>query len=156
MAELKSALESSGFVNVKTYIQSGNVVLQTTATKGQVQEAIKTMINERFGLDVEVFVLTLKELEVALHHNPFGGECAPTKVYVTFLYDVPNEALVENLKAVDHGAESFEVNHNVLYFYVPDGMANAKMSNNYFEKKLKIVATGRNLNTVGKMIALAQ
>ena len=156
MAELRSALISAGFEQVSTYIQSGNIILRSNSKKQQVRDAIKELIDHQFGVKTEAFVLTLTELETALRYHPFDSSCEPNKVFVTFLSDIPGEDLLENLKKADHGAEAFEVNNKVLYFHVPDGMAKAKMNNNYFEQKLKVVATGRNLNTVRKLIELAK
>ncbi len=155
MAALKSSLESAGFEAVKTYIQSGNMLLQSSFDKTTVKNKISDLILSTFGLQIEVFVLELKNLENALHQNPFGADLAPNRVFVTLLSAVPDKQLVTQLKNVDHGTELFEVKADILYFYVPDGMAKSKMTNNYFEKKLKVIATGRNLNTIRKMIELA-
>lgn len=156
MAELRSALTTEGFEQVSTYIQSGNIVLRSSAIKQGVKENVRALIADKFGLDLEVFVLELEELEAALHQNPFPEEYAPSRVFITLLSAAPAAGLLEQLYSIDHGAEVFRVKDKVLYFYLPEGMAKSKMNNNYFEKELKVRATGRNLNTVRKMIELAR
>lgn len=156
MADLRSGLGAAGFEDVRTYIQSGNIVLRSSAKKQAVKEKVRALIADQFGLDIEVFVLELEELEAALQHAPFSDEYAPARVFITLLSAVPDAGLLDQLYSVDHGAETFCVKDKVLYFYPPEGMAKSKMNNNYFEKKLKVRATGRNLNTVRKMIELAR
>lgn len=154
MAKLKTSLLAAGLEDVSTYIQSGNIVLQSNLDNVKLQEKVKGLIQKDFSLDVEVFVLSVAELQAALDQNPFPVNAEPNKVFITFLSESPDGQMLQDLQHVDHGVETFEVKGAVLYFYLPDGMAKSKMSNNYFEKKLKVTATGRNLNTVRKMLAL--
>lgn len=156
MQALKDALQEAGFGEVKTYIQSGNLLLNSQLKADELGRQIKALIAEVFQLDIEVFVRSREALQQALDQCPYGEDCAPNKVFVTFLDREPEKALLEALQAIDHKGEVFAVRGVVLYFYLPEGMAKSKMSNNYFESRLKLKATGRNVNTVKKMLELAE
>lgn len=156
MAELKKVLEGNSFENVVTYIQSGNVLVKSHLEKKAVLKKIQELIYEHFGFNIHVFVFTLDEVENALRNNPFPNDAEPNKVYITFLDRIPDVALVNNLKAIDFGKDVFKIIDDILYFHLPSGMANSKLTNNFFEKKWKVTATGRNLNTIHKIIDLAK
>ncbi len=155
MQELKAALQAAGFEEVQSYIQSGNLVLKSRSKAPAVRLQIKELIATEFNLAIEVFVKNRDFVQQALVHCPYGPECAPNRVFITFLDRKPDAALLEALQSVDHKEEVFAVWEDVLYFYLPEGMAKAKMGNPYFESKLKLKATGRNVNTINKMLELA-
>jgi uncharacterized protein (DUF1697 family) len=154
MAALKEALFYSGFEDVQTYIQSGNVILLSPEGIEAVKTKVYKLLQEKFSLDVEVFVFTMPQLQSALDKMPFPKDLPGNRVFITFLSEVPDTALVADLAALDHGAEVYYLDGNVLYFYLPDGMAKSKMNNNYFERKLGLAATGRNVNTVRKLLSM--
>jgi len=155
MQELKAALQEAGFEEVQSYIQSGNLVLKSGLKAPAVTRQIKALITTEFNLDVEVFVKSRAQVQQALEHCPYGAECPPSRVFITFLDRKPDAALLEALQAIDHKEEVFAVWEEVLYFYLPEGMAKSKMGNPYFETKLKLKGTGRNVNTVRKMLELS-
>lgn len=152
MEELKKQLSAVGFQNVFTYIQSGNIVLDAAYGKEETELKISEVITKEFQLSIPVFILSSEDLKQALENNPFSFETEPNKLFFTFIKGEIDAELLEKLRQQDHGREVFRLKDNVLYFYLPEGMAKSIMNNNYFEKKLKITATGRNLNTVRKMI----
>ena len=154
MDALKQALLTHGFTKVSTYIQSGNIVVQTPLDKTAAQKQFEAVLLNQFQVNVPVFILLLSDLENAVANNPFPATAEPNKVFFTFLDTVPNTTLVEKLQTIDFGNEVFHVQNKILYFYVPNGMGKSKMNNNFFEKKLNVTATGRNLNTILKLIAL--
>lgn len=156
MTDLKQYLSSGGFEKVTTYIQSGNIVVQSNLKKTEAEKKIREIILKHFELSISVFVLSADEVEQALKNNPFATDVEPNKVFFTFLNAVPDEVLVDKLSTIDFGKEKFKLIDKLLFFYVPEGMGKSKMNNNFFEKKLKVIATGRNLNTVKKMLELAQ
>jgi len=156
MAELKQFLTDEGFGNVVTYIQSGNLVVESPLKRDEAGQKIKQLIMTHFGWDISVFVLTLKQMQQALQNNPFPDTAEPNRVFVTFLDKVPDAGIAAALAQTDFGPDVFEIINDILYFHLPGGMAQSKMTNNFFEKKLKVTATGRNLNTVRKMIELAK
>lgn len=156
MAVLKEILTGEGFGNVVTYIQSGNIVLESGKERDEVGQKIRKLISDHFGWDIRVFVLTLQQVQEALYNNPFPETAEPNRVFITFLDNEPDAAALELLSGTDFGSDDFKITEGVLYFHLPNGMAQSKMTNNFFEKKLKVTATGRNLNTVRKMIELAK
>ncbi|KGE13417.1 DUF1697 domain-containing protein [Sphingobacterium deserti] len=156
MAELRQELQVAGFSNVITYIQSGNILLKSLEPADIVAGKVKVLIEDKFGLTLEVFVLDRSFLQKALDKIPIKGKLAPNHLFITVLNKEPDKALLEKVKAIDHADETFDIVENILYFYLPNGAARAKMSNNYFEKKLHVIATGRNLNTYQKLLELAE
>lgn len=154
MFDLKLLLLNNGFQEAVTYIQSGNVILKSEASSIQTQKTIQELLTAHFALSIPVFVLTIDEIKAALANNPFTNESPANRVFITFMNEAPNKALVNALSIVDFGKDRFHIQQRVLYFYLPEGMAKSKMTNTFFEKKLKIVATGRNLNTIQKIIEL--
>lgn len=91
-------------------------------------------------------------METALKNNPFTDNIEPNKLFFTFL----NEDPAADLEKIDFANDQFKVIDKVLYFYLPNGMSNSKLNNNFFEKKLNVISTGRNLNTIHKLIDLAK
>lgn len=156
MADLRTYLAAAGFSGVQTYIQSGNIILRSGDSPDRLQAQVKQLILEQFGCTVEVFAVTPQQVEQLLHAIPWQQEMSPSRLFITWLDSTPSPELLASLQAIDHGNEQFEVQGNVLYFYLPDGMAKAKMNNSYFEKKLKVTGTGRNLNTFSKLLELAR
>ena len=155
MVELKSHLGELHFRNISTYVQSGNVLFEyektdTADLARQVQEKIK----EKYGFEVVVFIKTLEDLEVVLENNPFRDEDL-TRLYVTFLSQEPDPALLQTLNTIDHHPEEFVLQGKDVYFFSPHGYGKAKMNNNFFENKLKVAATTRNWKTVNKLVELA-
>lgn len=156
MSDLKECLSAIDFMSVQTYIQSGNIILKSRLDKEKVQNEIANLIEKHFSLKIPVFVFTIDEIENSLKNNPFSDDLPGNKVFFTFLNQIPKRDLISLLSEIDFGNEEFKIIENVLYFYLPEGMAKSKMNNNFFEKKLDVIATGRNVNTVSKMIELSK
>jgi len=156
MAVLKAVLIDNGFKNVTTYIQSGNIILSSDLEKDVVATKVQQLIHDHFQLQIAVFCLDLQEMEFALKNNPFTDNIEPNKLFFTFLNEEPAVDLLADLEKIDFATDQFKVIDKVLYFYLPNGMSNSKLNNNFFEKKLKVTATGRNLNTIHKLIDLAK
>ena len=156
MAILKDVLIDNNFQNVTTYIQSGNIVLTSDLSKDAVATKIQELIYDHFQLQIAVFCLDLQEMETALENNPFIENIEPNKLFFTFLNEEPAADLLANLEKIDFATDQFKVIDKVLYFYLPKGLATSKLNNIFFEKKLKVIATGRNLNTINKLLQLAK
>ncbi|MBK6967466.1 MAG: DUF1697 domain-containing protein [Bacteroidales bacterium] len=154
MAELVQALSDSGVSNVRTYIQSGNVVFESgTDIPFIVEKLIQDKIRERFGLEVPVQVLKRSELVYVSNHNPFINDRAlpVDKLHLTFLNAIPDPALVSKAGAGSFLPDEFIVSGNAVFVYCPDGYGRTKLTNTFFEKKLKVSATTRNWATVKKL-----
>ncbi|MGZ7119040.1 MAG: DUF1697 domain-containing protein [Methanobacterium sp.] len=158
MADLVKTLESSGFENIKTYLQSGNVIFKcNSADTEKIAEDIKRKISQTFGLSINVIVRRDEELENIINSNPFikNPEIERNKLHVTFLNEKPDKENISNLDINKGKNEEFEVNNKEIYLYLPNGYARTKLTNNLWEKKFNTIATTRNWKTVNKLLELA-
>ena len=158
MAELKTMYEELGFKNVQTYIQSGNVLFQTKKTTPEkLSEKVEKKIKALFGFDVKVLHLTIEDIERIIQENPFKKEAEnEERVYVAFLISQPeSEERLQKLLALDHSPDKFIVTKNAIYIYCQH-YGTTKISNNFFEAKLKLAATTRNWKTTVKLRDLAK
>ncbi|MFC5270843.1 DUF1697 domain-containing protein [Adhaeribacter terreus] len=157
MPELKAMFEELGFTNVRTYIQSGNVVFESE-TSEDLESKISAKIQEQFGFEVSVICRTSAEMKQVIARNPFekmvGFE--PEKLYITFLQQTPSAEKLEALQAFTFEPEMYTVSGKEIYVYCFNGYGNTKLENAFFEKKLKVAATTRNWRTVNKLIEMSQ
>ena len=152
MAELRDLLNDLKFENVQTYIQSGNIVLNSDVSKIAVIEKVKKGIASKFGYDVPVLARTIDEWEAAIANNPYPTENHKI-VSFTLLNEVPTEKMIEVNITND---DVYTIVNDMVYMYCPDGFGSTKLTNNLFEKKLKVTATSRNLRTTLKLLELAK
>lgn len=158
MAELREQLKSCGFENVETYIQSGNILFDSTETDlTKLQEKISEQIKSDYGFDVETLVLNPEQLKFWTDNNPFviRGDCDLSKTYYTMLKEEPSDERLAILNEVSFPPEEFVVSGKIVYLYMPDGAGRAKLSNNLIESKLRVPATTRNHKTMLKLYELA-
>ena len=158
MAELKSLYVSLDFENVLTYIQSGNVVFNSTENdESKLTNQISDKILEVFGFDVKVIIRTKNDWVKVIENNPFIKRSGidPKKLHVTFLSQEPSEINQDELDKVKHDTEEYVVMGEEIYFYCPEGYGRTKLSNNFLERKVKVTATTRNWNTVNKLLEIA-
>lgn len=158
MVELAQVFVESGAGNVRTYIQSGNVVFTAAAavTKG-IGAAVAGLIEKRFGLRVPVVVRSAGEMEGVLAGNPFlrkGAEVAT--LHVAFLADRPEARRVAALDANRSPGDSFAVAGREIYLHLPNGVARTKLTNDYFDRALGTVSTVRNWRTVETLAGMAK
>lgn len=154
MADLKKLYQSLGFENVQTYIQSGNIVFESKETSViELQTIIFDAIQKHYGFEVPNIILKPEEVEVALKNNPFKEI---EKMYFTFLAEEPTKENIKKLYTYSFDEEYYELIDKVIYFHCPNGAGRAKMSNNFFENKLRVMATSRNLNTTKKLLEMAK
>lgn len=159
MTDLNTLFQALGFNNVKTYIQSGNVVFdyETTDTT-KIADKIKLKINETFCYEVETIIRTEEELINIINNNPFIKEdnIEVDKLYVTLLSNLPQQTLLDSLELKKEEDEKFAILGRTIYLYCPNGYGNTKLNNTMFEKKLKTVATTRNLKTINKLLEMVK
>ncbi|MHC8948812.1 DUF1697 domain-containing protein [Sphingobacterium hungaricum] len=155
MADLQKALSDAGFEHVKTYIQSGNILLDSIYSKTEIANRFAQLLEDKFQIKVPLFIYTTEELKKISHENPFKKDLEPNKVFLAFLEARPLDELAKKLDAINHGEEQYVLRDKVLYFYLPEGMGKAKLTVNYFEKKLAVLGTARNLNTIEKILSLS-
>jgi uncharacterized protein (DUF1697 family) len=154
MAELRSLYESLGFRGVRTYLQSGNVVFQNRADATAARTAIEREVKERLGLDVVVIIRTAEELSRVVKGRPFVGK-DDGKVYVTFLSAEPSDFPASVVEGARRGSEALELSGREVYLFLPNGYGTTKLTNGFFEKKLKVSATTRNWRTVSALLSMA-
>lgn len=157
MDALKSMLEKCGFQNVQTYIQSGNVLLESDdENPNSIGFTIKQEIVKQFGYDVPVIVLSKADLEKCLTNNPFFKEknVDTKKLYVAFISKELNSTALNELKISQFKPDEAFVDGNKIYMKLETGAGNTKLTQKYIEKKLNVTATSRNWNTVNKLIEL--
>jgi uncharacterized protein (DUF1697 family) len=147
MAALREAFEQLGHADVRTYIQSGNVVFDATGSAARVRAAIEHAIDDAFGLDVTVLLRTPADLAKVVAQNPYGPDA-----YVTFLDGAPDRKRVAALDPAPFAPDEFRVIGQEVYVRCPNGYGRTKINNTFFEKKLATRATTRNWRTVDTLL----
>ncbi|MCZ3365796.1 MULTISPECIES: DUF1697 domain-containing protein [Methanobacterium] len=158
MADLVKTLESLGFKNVKTYLQSGNVIFEHDSSDiMEIAGSIERKISQTFPFYVDVIIRTKDELENIVKGNPFIKEpdIELDKLHVTFLADIPDQKAVLNLDVNVAENEKFEIIGREVYLYCPNGYSRTKLKNDVFERKLNTTATTRNWKTTNKLFELS-
>ena len=158
MDALRGLFESLQFKKVKTYIQSGNVVFQDKSTDSEVLQArIAKKILDEFSFIVPVIVKSKDELASIVKNNPFiskeGTDIA--KLHVTFLSAEPNKDDIKKNREGEYGPDEFIISGQTIYLHCPNTYGDTKLSNTFFEKKLKVTATTRNWKTVNELLKIA-
>ncbi len=159
MADLKSLCEELGYANVRTYLQSGNVVFDSgNPDAGAHAAAMEAQIFRSFGFSASVLVRTPQELKHTIEDNPFlhGRMEDPARLHVTFLKGVPAPVRLGNLRVPEGDTDEYAVGEREIYLFCPNGYGRTKLSNTYFERKLDLTATTRNWNTVTALFAMAE
>jgi len=155
MADLRELLIKSGFENVKTYIQSGNVILQSSENNlRNIEDKIKTSILKHFGFEVSVLVKTRQDLKRVFNASPFSEE-KKQKSYFMMLHEAPDNELVKIASEKVYEGEEYEIIKDCIYFFCAKGYGQAKFNTNFFERKLQTFATSRNYNTMVKLLSLS-
>jgi uncharacterized protein (DUF1697 family) len=156
MPALREALTEAGFDDVRTYLQSGNVVLSSRAAPATVARKCEAAIAERFGLDIAVVVRTRDELAQVVKRNPLGKVAKDPKRYqVSFLDRKLDAKVVEKLAALAAGGEQLVADGRELYAWHPSGVARSKLWAALAGRGLGVTATARNWTTVTKLLELA-
>lgn len=151
MEKLKKAFEKNGFDNVKTYIQSGNVLFESTLkSAAQVDNLVQELILKEFGFEVPVTVIEYEEVDAIIQNNPYLEKHGLDSAFfhVTILSAPPKKELLKQIVETQYLPDQFAIHNNIVYLYCPTGYGRTKLSNNFFEKKLKVNATTRNWKTM--------
>jgi uncharacterized protein (DUF1697 family) len=158
MAELRHLLGALGFKDVKSLLQSGNVVFTSDVPAGPELEArLEAETHKRVGLQTAYFVRTPRDLDAIIAGNPFPREAKgdPSHLVVMFLKDSPNAAAISALRAAIKGPELVEAEGRHAYIVYPAGIGESRLTTAAIEAKLGTQGTGRNWNTVRKLATLA-
>ena len=158
MVEVRKMMTNIGFKDVRTYIQSGNIIFgsELNSTK-EMEGLIHTAIKNTFGFDVPVLVKSTAEIRDILANNPYNNtdDLAQNRVYFVLFQDTPDPKLVRIFEGTEYPNERFTVSEDCVYLCCENGYGKAKLSNNLIERKLKVKATARNYRTMNKLLELA-
>lgn len=158
MADLRDLYESLDLTNVKSYVQSGNVVFDSTEQDAsKLAKLIEAQIEQVFEYVVPVFIRDRDDFQRIIASNPFSIKRKedPARLYVTFLYRSPSASELSNLVIPNNETGEFFVGEQEILLFCPNGYGRTKLSNNFFEKKLNVAATTRNWNTVNALHEMA-
>lgn len=157
MPELAKMFAALNCEEVRTHIQSGNVVFCASPKIATgVSEALQKKIRQRYGFEVPVVLRSAEEMQAAVRDNPYAKRKSfEDVVHVMFLADRP---AAERVKALDPNrspGDEYIVQGREIYLWLPNGVGRTKLSNAYFDSKLATVSTGRNWQTVLKLAEMA-
>jgi uncharacterized protein (DUF1697 family) len=157
MKELVHELETLGLEDVRSYIQSGNVVFRSPIrTPGDIATRIATQVESSHGFSPRVLILSAEHLEQAIAANPFPeGETDPKSLHLFFLESTPAAPDLPALASVCAKSERFHYSGSVFYLHAADGIGRSRLAASV-EKKLGVVTTARNWRTVTKLREMVQ
>lgn len=156
MRELVKALEGIGLKDVRTYIQSGNVIFSSAKSAARLAGEIEGCIEKKFGFRSRTFVLSVDELRRAAAGNPFPeADAEPKALHLFFLAQPAKAAQLDAINELKSKSEQFELTSKVFYFYTPDGFGISKLAVKV-DRLLGVNTTARNWRTVGKLLELTK
>jgi len=159
MDALRALYVSLKLEDVTTFIQSGNVVFRTKEPDlGKISKRIGDGIEKSFGFRPEVILRTVEEMRAVVARNPFAArkDLEPGKLLVWFLAGKPDVEARKKVFTVKMEREEIRVEERELYIYFPDGQGQSKLSMAAVERALKVAGTGRNWNSVLKLLEMAE
>jgi uncharacterized protein (DUF1697 family) len=159
MDALRAMCESMGLACPQTYVQSGNVVFQSKERNlAKLARRIEDAIESTFGFQSDTLLRTPAEMRQAISRNPFDGrkDIHPGKLAVWFLDEEPGAETRKKLDAMKDVPEELHLVGRELYIYFPNGMARPKLNVAQLDRALKVKWTGRNWNTVTKLLEMAE
>ena len=156
MPALRDLLGGLGYGQVRTLVQSGNVVLESDLSPDRLAKDLGKVIAAEFGVDTPVVVRTRDELADVIERDPFGELATTPKWYqVTFLSAEPDAEAVSQVEAADLAPERVVFSGREVYAWHPAGMQRSRLAGLLTDKRLGVTATARNWNTVTKLLELA-
>lgn len=151
MKDLRTLLEDNGYADVRTYIQSGNVVFESPRKP---KDDIGFLIEGKYRFRPEVLVLSKAQFTRAMENNPFDVD-AGNEVHFFFCTAVPKSVDHDFLESLRTKTESFELIGKVFYLHAPDGIGRSKLVQKMGRAFKGVSMTARNLNTVRKIAEMA-
>jgi uncharacterized protein (DUF1697 family) len=154
MEKLRSSLEALGFEQVKTYIQSGNVVFKAAKTSPTtLSRKIEDCIQSDFGFSASVLLRTADEIEAAISNNPFLKQPGidPDKFHVAFLAEAPAASALKKLAELTLAPDLSRCRGKEVYFYFPNGVSGSSLWKHPLDRVLAVEATMRNWRTVNAL-----
>jgi uncharacterized protein (DUF1697 family) len=162
MADFRAVMKKLGYQNIETYIQSGNAVFDVGKSAAAVAKELAAALEKHTGAPVGVILRTHEELGRVIKANPFAAEAAAdgSRVHGCFLSAAAVEGAKEGLDAIvakyPARRDRFHLAGEMLYLHLPDGAAETKFSGKGLDRILGVAATGRNWNTVLKLLEMSK
>ncbi len=157
MPELKEMHRRLGFSNPRHYLQTGNIVFESNEKDAdKVAGQLKKEFEKEFGFATEVMVRTAVEMQSIHARNPWPDDKTKEAKWlvVMFLTAEPTKEAQQALTTAYTGPEEIVFSGKEIYMYYVNNIGNSKLTNTYIEKKLKVLGTGRNWNTVNKLLEM--
>jgi uncharacterized protein (DUF1697 family) len=157
MPEVKESFLALGHTDVSTYIQTGNVLFGSTSkSAAKLAAGIEQQLEADFGSSPAVILRTVPELLRVIETSPFPKQGAdPARHHVTFLAEKPGAERLDAFSAPASGRDELVIIDREVYVHTPDGYGNSKLNGAMLERRLGVVSTTRNWNTVTKLGELA-
>jgi uncharacterized protein (DUF1697 family) len=157
MGPLRELLARLGHEDVRTLLQSGNVVLTSDTTGAELERSLEAAIAGELGVAPRVVVRTVDELAAVVERDPFGDLADQPKLYqVSFLSEPLAPEIERELTAADVAPERVAVHGREIYAWHPNGVQRSPLVKRLTDDKLGVAATARNWNTVTKLLELAR
>lgn len=156
MAQLRLALEQAGYLKARTFLQSGNVLLQSGETAPALSRHVAEIIRQQIGPQLAVIVKIPAQIVRVLAENPYGAGYDQARVFYMLFNGAPKAEAAAKLRAADFGENKVILTKAAAYLYIPGNAARSKLNNNAVEKILALDATTRGGNTLKKLAALSQ
>lgn len=153
MEALRAMCEGMGLQKVRTYIQSGNIVFRTKQTK--IAKKLEKELHKTFGLQTKVIARTAAEMRNVVERNPFPGQ-EGSKLLVFFLEREARSEAEAEVAALQITPEEIRIDGREVFFYFPDGQGKSKIPMARITKALGCAGTGRNWNSVVKLLAMGE
>jgi uncharacterized protein (DUF1697 family) len=157
MADLKASFVALGYDDVSTFIQTGNVLFRSPSkSMPKLIATIEEQLEADFGASPAVLLRTVPDLTRVVATSPFAKKGAdPARHHVTFLAKKPTSKQLAEFKAPASGRDELEIIGQEVYVHTPDGYAGSKLTGTLIERRLGMLSTTRNWNSVTKLCALA-
>lgn len=158
MEKLRASCEALGFKNVKTYIQSGNIVCQAgKLSSDAAAKRIEAQIEKDFGFSADVIARTDDEMKQIVSGNPLLKEPGvdASKLHVVFLPDLPPAESIKKLEAIVKTPDKVRHRGREIYFYFPNGVSGSSIWKHNLDRVLGMSGTMRNWRTVNTLLEMA-
>lgn len=154
MAPLRAALTRAGLGDVRTYIQSGNVIATSTLGQSELEALVHDVIRAHLGPDLTVVARTAAHLRGILERNPFDLSDT-SRLYFSLLAAPPAPDRLADFRATDWSPDEVRIVEDVVYTRYATKQSDSKFTNNHFERRLGVAATTRNFNTMTRLVELS-
>ena len=158
MADLKSLLVKNGLKDVVTYIQSGNLIFSSDKSSDDLEKLISGLIMDKYAFEVPVMVRSVEDWKLVFEENPFllnDPNIEIDRLYVTFLGDEPTATNLSVVNGMSFPNDDFQIIGRSVYILLHKKYSETKLTNSFFESKLKVTATSRNWKTVTKLVEMS-